>query len=478
MLIDQLHTENLMGNLKQLDNKECIDEYSQGLITNRRHVILVTENNPINNATVFDVFHAWIPSANENAPEQFSWICDDHQMGDEQCLFHIQQIRDNPDKWTVSGGAKVKYCLSEISVQHCKIYMSVNLMLAVIAVNLFKAIVMLCVAFFCPESPLMTTGDAISSFLNKPDPYTQDMCLTTKKIIRSNPRNWPRQPLHYNSKRYRWWDAIKGRMFACAAVMLVALCAAASMFFFANEPANFKDLMTLGFGTINRKYFLGWSLKSHDSMIRSILIANIGHALFGCIYIMYNNVFYSYAFQSEWSRFAHHRKGLRVSEAPRGYQRTVYFFLMPHKLAFPIMFFSWAIHSMISQSTFFVDVEAYAHNAQAGEGVTTFTRQPQLDFNAVGFSPLGNIGVIFAGFCMMIFLLAFGMRRFKSGMPVVSTCSAAISAACHASQDEEENPHLMKMQWGVTDYEAGDGVSHCTFSAKEVKAPDEITLYA
>jgi hypothetical protein len=68
-----------------------------------------------------------------------------------------------------------------------------------------------------------------------------------------------------------------------------------------------------------------------------------------------------------------------------------------------------------------------------------------------------------------------GTVKFKSGMPVVSTCSAAISAACHPSYHEEAGAHLMELQWGVTD--EMDGVGHCSFSARKITMPDEKIPY-
>ena len=265
--------------------------------------------------------------------------------------------------------------------------------------------------------------------------------------------------------------------------MLLALSASAMLFATLNEAVSFKQIIFLGLGRINRDFFIGWAWKS-ASMLRSIVVANLGHAIFGTLYILYNNVFYCMIFAGEWSRYALHRKGLRVSEAPRGAQRTVYFFLMPYKLAFPIMGFSVAIHTLISQTAFLVNVEAYGSGADmmsltpgdAG-ALLRSARQPQWDFNTTGFSPLGNIGLLLVGLCMVGFMLAFGRRRFMSGMPVTSTCSAAISAACHPSKDEDPNPHLLPLSWGVVPGDEEGGAGHCTFSSKEVTMPEEGRLY-
>ena len=62
-------------------------------------------------------------------------------------------------------------------------------------------------------------------------------------------------------------------------------------------------------------------------------------------------------------------------------------------------------------------------------------------------------------------------------MPLVSTCSAAISAACHASSEDTE-AHLLPVQWGIIECEAGQP-ARCSFTTlRTVRAPvpDEILL--
>jgi len=197
--------------------------------------------------------------------------------------------------------------------------------------------------------------------------------------------------------------------------------------------------------------------------------------MFGFLYIVYNNVVYAMIFADEWARYGNHRKGLRVSEAPRGAQRTVYFFLMPYKLAIPIMLSSVAIHSLITQTLFLVDVESYGHDLSPGQNMGAYVRTPQYDFTTTGFSPPANAAVIVLGAAFVGFLLLLSIRRLKSKMPVAGTCSAAISAACHPTDEEPEDGILQPMAWGETDVHRGIG--HCAFSSRDVKAPSEYTPY-
>jgi hypothetical protein len=141
----------------------------------------------------------------------------------------------------------------------------------------------------------------------------------------------------------------------------------------------------------------------------------------------------------------------------------------------PIMAFSVAIHSMISQTLFLVDVEAYGHDLTHGQGMMDYKRTPQFDFSTTGFSPPGNAAVIVLGAAMVSMLLFLSIRRLKSTMPVAGTCSAAIAAACHPTDEEPEDGYLLPIKWGETDVYRGIG--HCTFSSRDVKTPSEYTPY-
>ncbi|KAF2399581.1 hypothetical protein EJ06DRAFT_522457 [Trichodelitschia bisporula] len=472
----RLHQEALDGRLEKLSNKDCLNEYAVPLQSKRRNVVVITEANHTHTTDVFDVYHAWIPTEHpQSREEQYSWICEDIKSNADRCVFHMEKLRSNASAWTISDGARVKYCLSEKTEEHCKLQFHITLAVIVTLVTLFKTAVMFTVAISGHESPLMTTGDAISSFLRNPDRHTAGMCMASKRMIEQYSSHWPSEPFYFYWQRKRWGYGIRTRTMSCALLMVLWLCIDGALYCTMSEPLSFVNLIRLGLGAINRNFFIGWHNKETNGMIRSIIIANLGHAIFGCLYILFNNVFYCMIFADEWARFAIHRKGLRVSEAPRGDQRTVYFFMMPHKMAIPIMAFSCAIHSLISQTLFFVDVEAYGHDPSRGEDMAVYVRQPQFDFSTTGFSPLADLGLIATGIFMIAFMFGMSARKLRSGMPVASTCSAAIAAACQPAADEDPEVHLKPVKWGVT--EIVDGVGHCTFSAKEVKEFDESIPY-
>ena len=74
--------------------------------------------------------------------------------------------------------------------------------------------------------------------------------------------------------------------------------------------------------------------------------------------------------------------------------------------------------------------------------------------------------------------IAFGLRRYEASIPLVGSCSAAITAACHPSSDTEpadmaEQP----LKWGVVST-SEDGIAHRALPSRWVTAPAEGQLCA
>lgn len=83
------------------------------------------------------------------------------------------------DNW-VYDNKRIRYCLSSKQPEHCKLQLSLPLIVIVIVFNLCKAIVMLVVAFDTKEEPLITLGDAIASFVERTDDLTKTLNMAPK----------------------------------------------------------------------------------------------------------------------------------------------------------------------------------------------------------------------------------------------------------------------------------------------------------
>lgn len=176
---------------------------------------------------------------------------------------------------------------------------------------------------------------------------------------------------------------------------------------------------------------------------------------------------------NEWNSFIQKRKLLRLS-APRGIQQSSYFLSLPYRFAVPLLIASGTIHWLISQSFFVIQSVGVAYG-------TDFYRYPAYDSSIVGYT---NIGIIYAlsAFSIMtgtIIMLGWCNRyqprkqdekKQETGaqsytMPLVSTCSAAISAACHRPEEDSES-HLLPVRWGFL-----KGDYWCFTTYKDVSYP-------
>lgn len=164
------------------------------------------------------------------------------------------------------------------------------------------------------------------------------------------------------------------------------------------------------------------------------------------------------SFSKEWNDFGFRSRPLRVT-SPRGSQRSTYFLSLPYLYLIPILSVSVATHWILSQSFFLVAIDV-------------FDKLGNLDISrsilSCGFSCIAMIFLVGIGWLVFIAGVLVGLRRYREGMPLVSSCSAAISAACHPSADEPEVA-LVPVKWGVVSI--SDGVGHCALSGGYVSPP-------
>ena len=189
----------------------------------------------------------------------------------------------------------------------------------------------------------------------------------------------------------------------------------------------------------------------------SILVANSPQVLLSFLFLTYNGLFTCMLLAHEWSGYAHVRKPLRVT-SPAGSQRSTYRLQLPYKYGIPLLVLSGTLHWLVSQSIFLARVNYY------NDGVLD-------DFSGIstlGYSCIAIITVITLGGIVIIIGILHGFRRYKSGVPLVGSCSAAISAACHRPNEDVDAP-FKPVMWGAV--ESSNPVGHCCLTSFEVTKP-------
>jgi len=350
---------------------------------------------------------------------------------------------------------------------------------------------MLVVAFRLTGNPLITIGDALQSFLEAPDETTRDLCLFSRndaetcEYLGSQQRVNPQDPWEYADgakskvaklQPMRWSQAASGRRWTVTiGLIILALVTIVGFLGGAIAAINGKgtSLMDLGFGTVHASAIIsGWSIDNIENssvqIIAAIFFANLPQAILSFLYLNLNGLLTSMWVQLEWSKFAKHRKHLRVS-TPKGLQRSTHFLQLPYKVAIPLMITSGLLHWLVSQSVFLAVVANYNAVGDLLDPV---------EIASCGFSPLAMICVLVVGVLLIVGTYLIGRQKYDPSMPLAGSCSAAISAACHRP-DWDVDASLNAVQWGVIPgSDDKSGVAHCCFTSAVVEQVQDGKQYA
>ena len=133
------------------------------------------------------------------------------------------------------------------------------------------------------------------------------------------------------------------------------------------------------------------------------------------------------------------------------------------------MTLSGLLHWLTSQSLFLARIEI---SDPLGKETTTTV-------NRVGYSSIAILFVLMLGILALLTAWGMGYKLFAAETTTVSSCSAAISAACHASGEDSEEIIGKKVRWGDVGLVPNLGVRHLVLSSQEeVRKPIFGEVYA
>jgi hypothetical protein len=251
-------------------------------------------------------------------------------------------------------------------------------------------------------------------------------------------------------------------------------------------PLEFQEAWNLGFGKINPSTLVHGDGFPKD-ILSLVLLINAPQIVLTIVYFLCNGIFTSMLVASEYNDYSISRKALRVSW-PKGKQRSTYYLSLPYRYSLPFMGMSTLLHWLLSQSWFLVKIRSFNVHGHfySGDSVTTCC-----------YSLAAIFLTLVIGGSAIATLPGTSLKMFKSGMPLASSCSAAISAACHPL-DWDQDAALKPVMWGEVMALAEDTESssfngeadeserrweteteypHCSFSSGEVNTPDKNTKY-
>ncbi|KUJ17807.1 uncharacterized protein LY89DRAFT_733629 [Mollisia scopiformis] len=460
-LISQMQQN--ISSYEKLDDATCIKEYGVDYLSDRRHVFVVVSGQF---ADPLLGYLDWNYDGSLN-----SWVCGTSQGPNSTIETISIDIYDcsipvalgNITFWTMAD-QPVEYCLSQKVPDECRLQIAVPIMLIVLICNAVKLSCMTITIWKFKEPTFVTLGDALSGMLENPDPHTVGMCTATKKQFQDGA--WPdREPQRWTLQRHFRYKAVGMRRWVLSnSICTLAVIASAVLLHFAIQntttASDITTLWDLGFGTVTPASLIRWSSPIFGSpgLIKNVLLANSPQVILSVLYIAYNRVYTCMSFSKEWHDLAHHRRALRVT-SPRGDQRSTYFLSLPYRYLISILTVSVAIHWILSQSLFLVAIDVYDENGNFDASQSILS---------CGFSCIALIFLVGIGSLVLLSGIGMGLRRYKPGMPLAGSCSAALSAACHPPSDEVDVA-FVPVKWGVTGVE--DGIGHCALSGRYVSPP-------
>lgn len=378
-------------------------------------------------------------------------------------------------------GSIIDYCLAEpadASTQTCTVHVNGILLIAILVLSVVTLVATIMALRLPHFEPLVTLGDAITSFLRDPDPATRDQCMLTKQDIQHGRWGHGDAKTWLPTKDRRWFrsPSIPRWLFTLFWwVLLTGMAAGVLAFLVTCDPDH--ALSSFGVASPHASFLLPVGTISMPMVVAAI-VASLPQILLAGLYFATNALLTTYYLSYESSLYAITGKDamrpLRVSADPEGGQTTSLFLTLPRPISWILAFLFAAMSFVLSQSSFVV--------------VLNVTTDSQL--TGIGFSSTGLAILIALLFLLATLVTGIGFRKAPStimangqsvGNPLVlegGSCSAVISARCHRVSDET-NVWVLPVSWGVV-YEgtAGESLSHCTYSARPVGQMELSRYYA
>lgn len=210
--------------LERLSPEQCISAYATEFISKYNSVILVSPEFKGSDVPVEAVAVQTVAGPIWRTDVPYFWICkyEADLYSHNNCTnSKLSDIRARDD-WVV-GGHKVDHCLAEKTAEKCTLEYNMPLAIVVMVANLAKAIPIFLVAFLLEDDPLLTVGDAVSSFLRSPDDARVVSCLLARPMLSS--KRWRNisadKPRAYIAKPNRRWSSLSRTRWASFLSMCV-----------------------------------------------------------------------------------------------------------------------------------------------------------------------------------------------------------------------------------------------------------------
>ncbi|UPL01746.1 hypothetical protein LCI18_012680 [Fusarium solani-melongenae] len=463
-----------IGDFDKLPVDECLSTYRRNLLSTRGDVILVLDTNiPYiwnNNSLPVEINPLQVQPPSKNwmcnldsvsgravSLQAWDWECDTAAIKSENWTIKFDIQLDAGLKPLQS--VRVDHCYSKPTHEHCKVVVNLPLLGGVIACNFVKLIGLALTWLYLEKRPLLTLGDAVDSFLTNPDPATDKRHLMSK--VSGKKLSWEPGPRAWLPQKRRWATAVSWRRYGVTVFLcIVTIIAAAILLSMGLNTLGHPSMTALwnrGFGQVNVDALINFSVYNINGATKMVVISNLPQLILSLLYTAINGMWTTMLVGAEWNSYGMKHKGLRTTY-PVGKQRKTYWLSLPLRYGVPLIFGSATLHWLISQSIFFVKVVLWRNDKLLVD------RYPD-ETTTCGYSPIAIIFSIILGSLILLATVGGSMRTMTPVIPSGATCSAVISSACHAPEDDE-GAAAEFVRWGVV-----PGTDHCSMTSFAVEDP-------
>lgn len=279
---------------RNMSNAECIQTYGQNFISGFNHVLAVTsETGNFENETLFfadESIGAYFSSPN------YWWICAAGYHVGSNC--DTKKIKKNASSWMING-KKIDYCLSQIEPAHCTLQFSLQVLIAVIVCNALKSAAMFWTLYKQKDATLVTIGDAITSYLDRPDETTKGRCLMSRmdikgwKLAKDKPNIEPLPKTFFEHKASRFFAAASWkRWITTFSLITLTIIISIVLLSMGIETLSPSTAFSIGFGSIDSRALIQVGLPEGGGggLVAAVLLANCPQAIVSFLYLLYNGL--------------------------------------------------------------------------------------------------------------------------------------------------------------------------------------------
>lgn len=170
-------------NWQNMTNKECLEAYGTKFVSGRSLLLVISYT--IDHITpVLEIFktEAFLSDKGSSTEDKGSSAEDRTEalLSGKVSSTEDRTFKEDAQGFKI-GDHYINYCLSKLEDEACQLEFSIIIMAIVIICNFVKALCMILTVRSRFATPLLNLGDAIESFLKKPDSFTANNCLSNKR---------------------------------------------------------------------------------------------------------------------------------------------------------------------------------------------------------------------------------------------------------------------------------------------------------